>query len=702
MEGDLYALSVTLHEWLIGRHPSQTTEHDSGAAPERVLAWLKKGSAPDSDSRFQAITEMREAFVAALAPPETRTSESVTSITEPSPVTAEVHPAGELAVIAAIEESDGDPNPFVPYLNSLHSRSAASENALAEAQARNPLFSFIQVSHPLAETIMGTLQALPRKHVILTGHAGDGKSTIAVEVFKALSNVPFERPLARPLGRREDLSTSAGRISIIKDFSEWSSGDRASLTSEMLEPSEPRFLLISNTGTLLDTFKAHEASRGGDWVAVEGGLLAAMNDGVPQQFEFNGGTFVVINVAMADNLGIAEKIFERMVDPLRWQSCSSVDCHSSCPIFRNVHLIRQNLPIVKKRLFLAYRRMYEYGTRLTLRQLSAHMAYMITAGLEHADIVKMAQRAQRPAVTEFLFFNRFFGDNGQQPDLEATQLRAVRAVREQGFGSQPCPTWERHLWLRTKGKTFELAAAEVPEDFEKLRQCGAGLLVNQAMSAELARTQVRRAVFFLHDFSGNSGDSFQRSFVRSSMLLDFMRWQEGIEEHLSLEESNTLKRRILHVLQEHFTGVRLPEGTSAEHQLVITLTRHTHDVRQSAQVVLARYARDDFQVRLMTLPIVGSAHRRELVLDVRTQQGSLRLPLSLPFLDYVMLRNRGEIGRALQASYIDRLERFKGLLIRKAGARQTEDLMLVRLRTNHTFRRQIFAVRNGRLEVTDA
>lgn len=67
-----------------------------------------------------------------------------------------------------------------------------------------------------------------------------------------------------------------------------------------------------------------------------------------------------------------------------------------------------------------------------------------------------------------------------------------------------------------------------------------------------------------------------------------------------------------------------------------------------------------------------------------------------------MLRNRGEIGKALQSSYIDRLERFKGQLIRLAAGRRTDDIMLVRLRTNHTFRRQIFAVREGRLEVTDA
>ena len=701
VDGDLYALSVTLYEWLVGRHPNEGAGTHSASVTAQLLGWLRRGSATDSENRFQTTREMSDALVAALARAEPRMPEPVLVPGEIAPSTTEIDRPAELAVISCGQQSDVDPNPFVPYLNSLHSRSAGSENALAEAQARNPLFSYIQVSHPLADIIREGLQGSERRHVILTGHAGDGKSTIAVEVFKRLSGLPFGQPLARPLQRREDLPPGGERISIIKDFSEWSSSDRALLTAQMLEPSEPRFLLISNTGTLLDTFKSHEAAKGGDWVGVESSLLAAMNEAAPKQFEFHGSRFVVINVAMADNLGIAEKIFERIIDPARWETCSSSDCRKSCPIFRNVLLIRDNLPVVRKRLFLAYRRMYEYGTRLTLRQLCAHMAYMVTAGLEHEDIVKMAQRANPPAMTEFMFFNRFFGDNGCEPDLQAAQLRAVRAIREQGFGLQPCPTWERQLWLRSKGKTFELAAVRLPDDFETLRQCGAGLLADELLPPEMARAQVRRAVFFLHDFNGNDGDNFQRSFLRSSMLLDFIRWQEGHEECLSLDETNTLKRRILHVLQEHFTGVRLPEGSSAEHHLVITLSRHSLDVRQSAQVVLARYARDDFQVRLVTSRSVGGGARRELVLDVSTGHGGLRLALSLPFLDYVMLRSRGEIGRALQASYIDRLERFKGLLIRNAGTRETDDIMLVRLRTNHTFRRQIFAVRNGRLEVTD-
>jgi len=326
-----------------------------------------------------------------------------------------------------------------------------------------------------------------------------------------------------------------------------------------------------------------------------------------------------------------------------------------CPIYRNASLIQDNFPIVRQRLFLAYRRMYEYGTRLTLRQLCAHMAYMITAGLEYPDIVKMGQRAKPPLMAEFMFFNRFFGDNGREPDMPAAQLRGVRAVREQAFGSYPCPAWERRLWLRSRGQTFDLKAVRIPDDFETLRRYGAGLQLDDAIPRGHARDQVRRAVFFLHDFGENDDGGFLRAYLRSTMLLDFVRWQHQGDESLTLEERSPLHRRIMHVLQEHCTGVRLPEGTSADRHLFVTLSRHSHDVRQSAQVVLARYLEDDFRLRLRPLDNAAGGVRRELILEGITNSGRLSLPLSLPFLDYVMLRNRGEIGKALQASYVDRL-----------------------------------------------
>jgi serine/threonine protein kinase len=698
-DGDLYALSICLHEWLLGTRPGDG-EESTYEVPAPLLGWLLRGCSAEASGRYPSVTEMRAALLDELSPTDRGDEEEETFEPSPEPAAPPEEKPRKPELLSPVHPPGrADPNPFVPYLNSLHSRTAASENALAESQACNPFFEYIHVKHPVAARVHQILTGSDKKHIILTGHAGDGKSTIAVDVFKRLSGLPADNSLEHPLQRREDI----GAVSLIKDFSEWSPAERASLMGEMLEEEAPTFLLVSNTGTLLDAFRTQEQQSGGNWVAIESDLLSAMNALEPTTVAFHGAEFVLLNVAMMDNLPIAREILRRMLAPERWAPCESSTCKEKCPIFRNVALMRANLPLVRERLFLAYRRIYEYGTRLTLRQLCAHMAYMITSGLDYSDILKMAQRAKPPLMSEFMFFNRFFGDNGSVPDPLAAQLKSIKVVRDQSFGAQPCPTWERRLWLRSRGQSFVLRTQMAPEDFETLRQHGAGLILDNEISSSDARNQVRRAVFFLHDIKEDKEQGFLRAFLKSNMLLDFVRWQEQAGEMLSLQESNALHRRIVHVLQEHFTGVRLPEGASSDRHLFVTLNRHSHDVRQSAQVVLARYPEDDFRVVLHTLDNPAGGTRRELFFEGPTSGGiSLTLPLSLPFLDYVMLRNRGEIGEVLQTSYVDRLERFKGQLIRHASGRRTDDIMLVRLRTNHTFRRQIFAVNEGRLEVTDA
>jgi formyltetrahydrofolate hydrolase len=75
--------------------------------------------------------------------------------------------------------------------------------------------------------------------------------------------------------------------------------------------------------------------------------------------------------------------------------------------------------------------------------------------------------------------------------------------------------------------------------------------------------------------------------------------------------------------------------------------------------------------------------------------------LTLPFLDYVLMRHFGELGEMLQAAYATRLQRFKAQVQDLASERYSH-VMLVRLRTDHTFRRQLYTVRDGKLEVNDA
>jgi len=595
------------------------------------------------------------------------------------------------------------PNPFVAYLNSLHCRDAGSENALAESQACSPWFGHIEVPHPLLPSICNCLLGSEPHHVIITGHAGDGKSIIALELYKNLKNLEPHKPLVQPLEPRENISLPNGiEITIIKDLSEWGDEQRLELFSEILSGNR-RFLLVSNTGTLLDSlcnYGSHrlELPR----AETEPNILEAISSQQFYPLKFGKSQFDVINLALLDNLSIAQQVFNRMLAPDRWIACQDKECHNDCPIYRNVSLIQEYQDIVLTRLFLAYRRMYEYGTRLTLRQLIAHLAYILTSGLEYADILHLSARPEEPLMSEFMFYNRFFGDNGKEDDLPALQMRAVKEIRKQGFGERPCPTWERQLWLLTQAKHFTLGIPPIEKEFDELRKYGSGdsNIEDDQLTQDQARDQVRRMLFFLYRFPEHD-DLFMKQFLSSPAVIKWWGWQSD-NARLSLDESGSFKQRVFHVLQEQFTGVRLPESNSADQNLYITLSRHKQEIRQSAQVVLAQIDfGSEFSLELVRSVNDWGEKRNDLCLIGRGRLKGVNMTLRLPFLDYVLMRHCGETGEVLQSAYMERLERLKTQLLKLGDRAQNDNILLVRILTNHTFFRQNYVVHNNRLEVAN-
>lgn len=593
----------------------------------------------------------------------------------------------------------GQGNPFVSYLNSMQRLSASNENALAEFQACNPLFPRIHVPHPLKEVIFDELKRTDGRQVILTGHAGDGKSTIALAVYRKLLGLEDNEIIQKQPFPREDLP---GDISILKDLSERRRSQDAELMQEIIGRRR-RFLIVSNTGALLDFFRSQEAVHSVSSVKIESDILSAIRaDSGQGELLVAGTSFLVINLARIDNLEIAKQIFTRMIDPANWTVCNGLPCRSNCPICMNVDLINHSRVTILDRLFLAYRRMYEYGTRLTLRQITEHLAYLITSGLEEADIAEMRAKGLKPLKAEFMFFNRFFGDDGKVDHAPALQMRAVHEIRRQDFGERPCPTWERRLWLNHHEGNFHLGVDDCDTEFELLRAHGAGSGDGShlGMTPDQAREQVRRMLFFLYDFSDH-GTSFLNQFLNSPSIFRWQDWQRG-GKYLQSNEKSILEQQIFHVLQEHFTGVRLPEGSRGrDRRLYITLSRGKGEIRQSAQVVIAQldWSRD-FSLELVTQKNVAGSTRTDLELQGRERIKAAKMKLTLPFLDYVLMRHFGEVGETLQAAYVERLECFKAQ-IQDLAVENPAHVMLVRLKTDHTFRRQQFAIREGKLEVND-
>ena len=617
-----------------------------------------------------------------------------------NPHVQKISPQSAFTRLHLSEESAGPTNPFVAYLNSLQRLNASNENALAEYQACNPFFAQIHVPHPLTQTILAELQKADGGHIILTGHAGDGKSTIALGVYKQLTKIPPDKPLARQLRPREDLPGT--NISILKDLSERRWDDDTALMQELCK-GKRRFLIVSNTGTLLDLFRSQATACGMSSVQVESLVLKAISDEQGKAYLSLGGTnFMVINLARIDNLELARQILARMVDPARWAACTGLACRANCPICLNVDLINHRREIVFNRLFLAYRRMYEYGTRLTLRQLTEHLAYLITSGLEEIDLAEMREKRATPLKAEFMFFNRFFGDNGKEDHAAAIQMRAVREVLRQGFGERPCPTWERKLWLKLRDRNFQLGVEDCDTEFETLRDHGSGPGSDSqpGLTPDQAREQVRRMLYFLYDFPKDD-QSYLVHFLGSPTILRWLDWQQQGTQ-LEMTEKNVLEQRIYHVLQEHFTGVRLPEGSKGhDRRLYITLSRGKSEIRQSAQVVVAQVDwSNETALELIPRSNAAGGIRTDLELHGSGRISEAKLVLTLPFLDYVLMRHFGEVGETLQAAYVQRLEQFKAQ-VQELAKETRARVMLVRLKTDHTFRRQQYTVRDGKLEVND-
>ena len=658
----------------------------------------------DTPKRAAMLSEIRRILMDIPVPRSRNTELEGVNVAEAlgdtSPSVASSGSGTSLARLSFSRTDGSHLNPFVAYLNSLQRLNASNDNALAESQACNPSFAYIHVSHPLSATILAELQKPDGGHVILSGHAGDGKSTIAVDVYKALAGIPVDTPLSVPMALREDMPGSP--ITIIKDLSERQSEADGALIQEMLHRTR-RFLLVSNTGTLLDLLRGRAADFGISEIQLESTVLQAIGAEHGEETLTLGSMRVrVFNLARIDNLGLAREIFGRMVAPERWATCDGLVCRDKCPILLNVDLINRRRNIVCERIFLAYRRMYEYGTRLTLRQLTEHLAYLVTSGLEESDIAAMRERNASPLKAEFMFFNRFFGDSGRSDHPAALAMRAVQDIRKQGFGERPCPVWERRLWLKVRGDNFPLGVEECETEFNVLRILGAspGNNSKPGLTPDQARDQVRRMLYFLYDFP-EGAQSYLVQFLGSPMILRWQDWQVR-DARLDMTEKNTLEQRIYHVLQEHFTGVRLPEGsTGHDRRLYITLSRGKNEVRQSAQVVLAQVDwSNETALDLFCHQDASGSARTDLHLRGRGRIDGANLVLTLPFLDYVIMRHLGEVGEILHAAYVERLERFKAQ-VQSRAREDRSDIMLVRLRTDHTFRRQQYTVHNGRLEVTD-
>ena len=77
-------------------------------------------------------------------------------------------------------------NEFIAYLNSANNIGGNSTGSLAETQVKSSFYDCIKIDRRIGTRISDEVSAGIHKAYILTGHAGDGKTSILVQVLKNL------------------------------------------------------------------------------------------------------------------------------------------------------------------------------------------------------------------------------------------------------------------------------------------------------------------------------------------------------------------------------------------------------------------------------------------------------------------------------------------------------------------------------------
>jgi len=675
---DLYALGVTLWEWVFGEKPYQNPAvGDRPDIPknahgfEDVLPWLIRAVATEPEEGFSTIQEMWEAFNEVINDTEKKTTEEVEHDTA-TPVLQPIH----IPVSTPELEEPFEYNSFVAYLNTLTSVSAGNENAVAENQIANKHFHRIHVTNPVTDEIYNLIKA--GHNVILTGNAGDGKTTIAVDVIQRLAG--------REITHIEPIySLPEDNLTIVKDMSEIERKSRALILKNAYEGRGTQYFIVSNTGTLIESFENLES------------LLDIPFDDVLNALEAREPMliakkrFYLLNIGQLDSIETACQVFKRMLCEENWSPCHLCSNQEDCPISRNVRLLQSQLDLVLQRIYYLYKRLYEYGQRLTMRQMTGHLAYVLTAGLNCTEISNMSLISRRDKMAKTGFFNNFFGDDGDQVNPEATKMAPVRLIRDAELGEIVVPEFEREVWLKEDQTRF--FSGPVSEVYDELRNT----------QSETSRRQIRRLAYFCGNFEGNLENKFITTFLNSPTLLDYL--------HITQDESadvqfklNKLHTQVLHILQEQFMGVRLPESSlKHESDLYITLTPPNSNVH--TQMVLASIRKRDFELvvkpRYQCSTDDGRSNKVPYLRYISTEDVDVGLELDLPFLDYVFRRYEGQITHELSGYYSNRLQDFKGKLLQSAGTEPnvSDKLCLLRIRPDRTFEQLVMTVQEDRLGV---
>ena len=559
-------------------------------------------------------------------------------------------------------------NGFVNYLNSANNLGGNSTGSLAETQVKSCYYDSVKVDRNLGNLITSCVSSGEHQSFILTGHAGDGKTSILVQVLKSLGRLQNSESLS--------VEKEYSDFFYIKDMSEISAEHQVeSLRKALLAPSTGKTsLLISNTGPLLKAFetliKTERIARGmafdsNDKMALQSALLSQLDENKDEVLQIDGYSFILVNIARVDNVPFASKILKNIISPSLWEPCNSCSCADRCPIKNNRELLVNHFDRVSAFIDNYYRYLYENDKRMTIRQMVGQISYAITGNLTCNDIY---DHHLKEPFFNWNFANLFFGYIGLNPANESAQIKGIEQIQNLSLDRVALDV-DYKLFVNQDYSCFEpKIESEIKSLTTKYRRhyqvTNEDQLFDEKKSAKELR--FRRAIrrFYLLFSLVDSSDEVDQ-IINQVFGTYYTEYRKKTTSKQSRASLNQMRNIIFDALFMKNTGF-LPNGRN---ELPLTLRRED-DVFQNVMIVLGEVSKADLSViqQKSNSRFEDADDKHDLYLKM----GEIKFRLTLPMVTYFSNLIDGAIASNNNPALTHGISQLDALLLKVYGEEKPE------------------------------
>ena len=551
---------------------------------------------------------------------------------------------------------------YISYLNSLHNYNAQNPNAYGEKNVGNEFFQEVAVKVGLCTYIEMQLLNEEPHVLILTGHAGDGKTSIMYQVLKDF-NIDFNTDEKIS----EIILPTGSKCRCIKDYSELSDSEKlTTLRDCMTLPEKGEFVfLVSNTGPLINTFGDLFPKEDREAVKLE--LIDAMDENTGEIKLINDYKINVMNVASIDNTSFAGSFISNVVKDSLWAACNECEKCEYCHIYLNRILIVKNKQRVLEFLRNHYIWLVEHGKRLTIRSMTEQLAYMLTGGIECKQVVSTEK-------DKYLFFNLFFGYIGLKYNDRANTILAVREARQCAYDKKRLRADEKLMIDCDYSVTFGSEMNKILVESQKKDGyiSGWGEFLRRAYIFTNIETDAENR-------ARDSEDIFSKQFERYLLL-------RGGKSTPVKSDANL----IVDALSMMYLGETADGATS---EIPITLNK-TFGLTQNVQLVTGAIpTRKISLIQMETKDSVFDEIYKRYELRLKVAKQILDTAISLPMLDYFEELRNGVISTNIDPQLSHGVESLKAQLAKEYNDEDDDFIEMIVLRNNDSV--------DYRLEITE-